>query len=97
MTAPAAVTGMAVGSLTHFVLILGLVDEGSGWQELVPQLWSWLQPIALAFFALLRGMDRLQLEPFIWDLAFSAISIIVVSLITKPPRDEVIEKFFNVD
>ncbi|MCP4190884.1 MAG: hypothetical protein GY768_09675 [Planctomycetaceae bacterium] len=97
MTASAAITGMAIGFLTHFILSLGLVDEGAGWQDLVPQLWSWFQPIALAFFALLRGMDRLQLEPFIWDLAFSAISVIVVSLITKPPRDEVIEKFFNVD
>ena len=40
---------------------------------------------------------RLGLLPFVWDVTFSALAVIVVSLLTKPPRDEVIRRYFDVD
>ena len=97
MTAAGAIAGMAFGCLTHFLLSFGLADEGSPLLESIPLLWNWAQPVALAFVALLRGMNSLGLEPFIWDLVLSATSLILVSLVSKPPRDEVINKFFNIE
>lgn len=37
------------------------------------------------------------LQPFVWDLIFSSLALVFISLVTNPPRDEVVSKYFDVD
>ena len=43
------------------------------------------------------GGSLLGLQPFVWDVLFSALAVYGVSLLTKPPHEEVIRRYFDVD
>lgn len=80
MTASGAIAGMLTGCLTHFLLSFG-ADQANVW---IPTYLRWLA----------GQLTQFGLEPFIWDLLFSTIAVIAVSLISPRPDDRLAAKFF---
>ncbi len=86
MNAAGAVAGMLTGCLTHFVLsfIEHIPSVDTGWVGV------WYLPGQA-----IAGLQQTGLEPFVWDIVFSALAVVLVSLVTRPPRAAIVHKFFS--
>jgi SSS family solute:Na+ symporter/sodium/pantothenate symporter len=89
-TAAGAISAMLGGSLT--VLSLSAL----GWcQGLLAQRGWMPPPAAIGQATSFRPFFLLGLEPVVWGLAVSAVLGVGISLCTRPPRAELIEKLFG--
>jgi Na+/proline symporter len=97
--------GALTGMLSGFVVYFGLYSCGwaQNWATANPS--SWLSNTVLAIlgndpkigaFGLFRPYYILGLDPVIWGLLTSTVCGVVVTLVTPPPPDALVRRYFDV-
>jgi sodium/pantothenate symporter len=98
-TVPGMLSGMLSGAATvvslYLIEILRPLLIGS-LPSLAEPLYSLFPKQLIGPAATFRAYYLFGVDPLIWGLLVSGVAGVVVSLLTKPPKDEVVSRFFEV-
>lgn len=100
----ASAAGALAGMLSGFLVYFGIYSCGwlQTWAQTYPdlafaqQVLNWLgRDTLIGPPGLFRPYYVLGLDPIVWGLAASLVGGITVSLLTRPPSDELVRRFFD--